>query len=366
MKHIFFFFCIVVFTPSFAQEKDKKHVSFEIDYFYGTILEHNPDIGHLITHHPEGVLLQYNLKAFGIAEWERRLNYPDWGFTFAYQDMKNPNLGELFGFYSHISWYFLNRNVRFTLGTGIAYAKNPYHPDENYLNNAFGSSFLSTTILKLNYHKENIWNGLGLQAGISLFHYSNGNYTAPNTSTNTLAFNVGVNYNLNQEPFPEYLPFEREKYSEPIKLNVVLRVGMNESDVIGMGKFPFVVVSAFADKRLSKTSSVFAGTELFLSYFLKELIAYRAVAFTEYDITGDEDFKRVGIFAGYQFRINKLAPFVNAGYYVYYPYDFEGRMYNRLGIKRYFGEQEQLFGIISVKSHAAKAEALEFGVGVRF
>lgn len=351
---------------TFSQEKENRFSTVEVDYFYGTILEHNPDIGHLITHHPEGFVLQYNMKTFGYEEWERRLNYPDWGFTFAYQDMKNPSLGELFGFYSHINWYFFNRNLRLSVGQGLAYATNPYHADDNYLNNAYGSSIVSTTSLKLNYHRENIWKVFGLQAGILLLHYSNANFTAPNTSTNTFAFNLGLNYTLNQEQLPEYLPFEREKYSEPIKLNVILRFGVNESDLIGMGKYPFVIVSAFADKRLSKTSSVYAGTELFISYFLKELIEFRAVAYPEDNITGDEDFKRVGIFVGYQFRINKLAPFVNAGYYVYYPYDFEGRMYNRMGIKRYFGEMEQFYLAVSVKSHAAKAEAVEFGVGVRF
>ncbi len=365
MKWLPLLFLSIFSVECVSQEKHAWFSSIEIDYFYGTILEHNPEIGHLITRHPEGIVLQYNVKTFGFKEWERRHNYPDWGLTFSYQDMKNPNLGELYGLYSHISWYFLKRNLQLGIGTGIAYATNPYHPDTNYLNNAFGSSILSATLLKLNYHKENLWNGFGVQAGLSLFHYSNGNFTAPNTSTNTFAFNVGLNYNLNQEPIPEYIPFERETFSEPIKLNVLVRFGINESDVIGLGKSPFVIVSAFTDKRLSKTSSVYAGAELFLSYFLKDLIEYRAIAYPEFNISGEEDFKRVGIFAGYQFRVNKLAPFINAGYYVYYPYDFEGRMYNRLGIKRYFGEKEQLFGILSVKAHAAKAEAIEFGVGIR-
>lgn len=360
---LFFFFLTLTLN---AQDIQQKYITLQTDYFYGTILEHNPDIGHLITHHPEGFVLQYNFKTFGFKEWERRHNYPDIGFTFSFQDLKNTNLGELYGLYSHISWYFLKRHVRLSVSQGVAYATNPYHPDDNYLNNAYGSTLLSATVLKLNYHRENVWNGIGLQAGISLFHYSNGNFTAPNTSTNTFAVNIGLNYSLNQETMPDFVPFEREKYSEPIKMNVLLRFGLNESDVIGLGKFPFVVISGFADKRLSKSSTVYAGTELFLSYFLKELIEYRAIAYPEDDITGDEDFKRIGIFAGYQLRINKLAPFVNAGYYVYYPYDFEGRMYNRLGIKRYFGESEQLFAMASVKSHAAKAEAVEFGVGVRF
>ena len=366
MKWFSAFILALISLASFSQEKKNNFTTLEAHYFYGTILEHNPDIGHLITHHPEGLILQYNIKTFGLNEWERRHNYPDWGFAFSYQDMKNPYLGEMYGLYSHISWYFLKRNLRLSVNTGVAYGTKPYHNDNNYFNNAYGSSFVSATILRLNYHKENIWKGLGFQTGISLFHYSNGNFTTPNTSTNTFAFNVGLNYTLNQETMPDFVPFVREKYSEPIKFNVLLRFGLNESDVIGMGKFPFVIVSGFADKRLSKSSSLYVGTELFLSYFLKELIEYRAIAYPEDDITGDEDFKRVGIFAGYQMRINKLAPFVNAGYYVYYPYDFEGRMYNRLGIKRYFGESEQLFGLVSVKSHAAKAEAVEFGVGVRF
>jgi hypothetical protein len=51
------------------------------------------------------------------------------------------------------------------------------------------------------------------------------------------------------------------------------------------------------------------------------------------------------------------------GYYVYYPFDFEGKVYNRIGLKRYFSDK--VYGAISLKSHGAKAEAVEFGVGVR-
>lgn len=367
MKNACLFFYFFASTLVFAQEKEKKYTSVEVDYFYGTIMEHNPAIGHLITHHPEGFVLQYNFRTFGKQEWERRYNYPDWGFTFAFQEMKNPSLGELYGLYSHISWYFLKRNLRLTVAQGIAYATNPYDSDTNFRNNAFGTSLLSATALKLNYHRLNIWKGFGLQSGISLFHYSNGNVKAPNTSTNTFAFNVGVNYQLDAENEPEYSTRgESEKYTEPIKFNLAFRTGINESDVIGLGQHPFFVFSAFADKRLSKSSSVTLGSELFLSYFLKELIEFKAIAFPEFNLSGDEDFKRVGIFVGYELRINKLAPFVNLGYYVYYPYDFEERTYNRIGIKRYFGENDKIYALVNVKAHAASAEAVEFGVGMRF
>ena len=78
---------------------------------------------------------------------------------------------------------------------------------------------------------------------------------------------------------------------------------------------------------------------------------------------GNEDYRRIGIFAGHELFINKLSLLTQLGYYVYYPYDFEGRTYFRIGLKRYFGEK--LFGALTLKSHGAKAEAVEFGIGIR-
>ena len=51
------------------------------------------------------------------------------------------------------------------------------------------------------------------------------------------------------------------------------------------------------------------------------------------------------------------------GYYVYYPFDFEGQVYNRMGARYYF--TKNIFGSVSVRSHAAKAEAVEFSIGYR-
>lgn len=349
-----------------AQEQEKKPFSLEADYFYGTILEHNPDIGHLITGHPEGLIFTYNRKTYGYNEWERRYNYPDWGFTFTYQDLKNTYLGEAYGVYSHMNWYFFNRHLVLGVAQGVAVATNPYDKETNFRNNAYGSRFMSSTLLKMYFQKDNIIDGLGLNAGLSLLHYSNANVKAPNTSTNTFAFNVGLNYLFDHKDFPEYIPLEeKERYSEPVKFNFVFRSGINESDVIGMGQYPFYIFSFYADKKISRKSTLQAGTEVFFSQFLKELIYYRSVAYPEDNISGDEDYKRVGVFLGYELRFYKTAFVGQLGYYAYYPYDFEGRVYNRLGLKRYFGEKERIFGVISLKAHVAKAEAIEFGVGIR-
>ncbi|WP_299273908.1 acyloxyacyl hydrolase [uncultured Psychroserpens sp.] len=358
-----YIFCLIS-TFVLAQENDPKRFTLDVNTYYGTILEHNPDIAHLITDHPSGLILSYNRKTYGFKDWESRYNYPDWGFSFIYQDMKNRFLGENYGLYAHYNFYFLKRHLNFRIGQGIAYTTNPYDKETNFVNNAYGSDLLSTTYVMLNYKKENIFKGIGVQAGISVIHYSNANFKAPNNSTNTFVFNVGANYLFDYDNEPEYIPSsEEKKYKEPIKYNLAFRSGANESDIIGVGQYPFYIVSAYADKRLNRKSAVQVGTDIFFSKFLKELIHFYAVAFPELNVSGDEDWKRVGVFIGHELFINKMSFISQLGYYVYYPYDFEGRVYNRIGLKRYFGDK--LFGAITLKSHGAKAEAVEFGIGIR-
>ena len=351
----------------FSQQNEMNYFSLDADYFYGNIIEHNDDISHLITGHPTGIMLSYNKKTYGFDEWEGRYNYPDWGFTFAYQDMKNEFLGENYSVYGHFNFYFLNRNLVFGVGQGLAYVTNPYDPETNYQNNTYGSKILSSTFLRFNYSKENIYKGLGVHAGFGVIHYSNANFKAPNSSTNTLYFNVGMSYRFDKQDFPDYIPvggWRSDNYKERFKYNFVLRTGINEADVNGLGQSPFFSITAFVDKRINYKSTLQGGVDIFFSSFLKELIKYRSIAFPEDGLNGDEDYRRVGVFLGHEFRFNKVAFVSQLGYYVYWPYEFENRIYNRLGIKRYFFN-DKFFAAITLHAHWAKAEAVEFGIGIR-
>lgn len=368
MKHYLAAWALLILTFSlFSQEKEMKPIALEADIFYGNTLEHNPTIQHLITGHPTGFVLSYNRKTYGFSEWERRYNYPDWGFSVAYQDMHNEFLGNVFGVYGHLNWYFLKRNLRFQIGQGIAYANKPYDYYSNYDNSAYGTHFMSTTYLKGNFVRENIWRGLGAHVGIIIIHYSNGNLKAPNTSTNSMALNMGLNYQLEYDTFPEYNTHKdslSSTHAQKIAYNFVFRGGINESDVIGLGQEPFYEFSFFVDKRINYKSTFQLGVDVFLSTFLKEYIKFRSIAYPEDGLSGDEDYKRVGLFLGHELRFNKLAAVTQLGYYVYWPYEFETRIYSRLGLKRYFFD-DRYFATVSVHSHWAKAEAVEFGLGIR-
>jgi len=47
----------------------------------------------------------------------------------------------------------------------------------------------------------------------------------------------------------------------------------------------------------------------------------------------DDDYKRVGLFLGHELFINKMSVMPQLGYLRDYPFDFEGKVYNRNWIK---------------------------------
>ena len=348
----------------FAQDKKESSSFLDVNYFYGTILRHNKDIAHLVKGHPEGMLISYNRKTFGDKRWQQAYNYPDWGFSFLYQNPHNSILGQNYGVHGHYNFYFFKRSLLFRAGSGITYNTNPFDLDTNFKNNAYGSQILNSTYFLINYNKKNIFKGFGIQAGLTLTHYSNANVRAPNASTNTVAFNIGMQYDLDQKESPTLFKKESyEKYSEPIKFNLMLRSGVNESDFIGLGQQPFLVVSTYLDKRLSFLSSIQFGTEVFFAEFLKKQIEYVEVSFPGFETNGNADTTRVGVFVGHELHLNKLGILTQVGYYAYYPSEFEGRVYIRAGLNYYF--HKNIFGSVTLKSHGAKAEAVEFGLGIR-
>ena len=361
-QRLSYFFILYCFF-GFSQVDKTSNTYFDLNYFSGNIALHNTDILHLISGRPQGFIFSWNKKTYGEEAWEQRFNYPDYGASFIYQDLVDERLGNNFGLYAHYNFYFFKRNLTLRIAQGLAYTTNPYDKIENPKNIAFGTRLLSSTYLMVNYKKENLFKHFGIQGGLSLIHYSNANVKAPNTSINTIAFNVGVTYNL-AEIEKEYIEnLDEEKFTEPIRFNIAFRSGINQSDVIGSGQFPFYILSAYADKRLSHTSAVQFGVDAFFSNFLKELIYYQSVSFPEENVSGDEDYKRVGLFVGHELFINRMSIETQLGYYVYYPFDFEGRTYIRIGLKRYF--RNKFFAAVTLKSHGAKAEAVELGIGVR-
>lgn len=366
MKRITLIFPLLFATISFSQENETASY-IQVDYFYGNILKHQPSVAHLITGHPEGFILSWNKKTSGEKTWEQDYNYPDVGISFSYQDYKNEIVGKLYAIYGHYNFYLLNRNYKNKLilstGIGLAYSTNPYDKETNNKNISFGTHLNSSTYFKLYYQRENLVKNIGLNAGITLIHASNSNVKSPNTGLNTWGATVGLNYNLNDKTSFLYERASKGKFTEPIKYNIVFRGGVNESELIGSGLKPFYVLSAYADKRVNKKSAIQFGTDVFISPFLKDYIEYYNINFPN-DAVETSDISRISLFVGHELFIGKTSVITQVGYYVHYPFPYEARYYERLGLKRYF-KNNKWFAAVSLKAHAANAETVEFGIGIR-
>ncbi|AWG25164.1 acyloxyacyl hydrolase [Flavobacterium kingsejongi] len=363
MHRIVYLFFIFTLT-TFAQESPRYQYSVDANYYYGNILKHSDAIAPLIKGHPDGFLLSVNRKTFGHKAWESRYNYPDYGISLHYEDMKNEVLGKNYGAYLHYNFYFFQRNLMLRVGQGVAYTTNPYDAVSNPENVAYGTHWMPTTYFLLNFKKENLWKGFGVQAGVSFFHHSNANLRSPNTSTNTIAFNVGATYTINTDETPEYIKnTDTVRFTQPLKYNLVFRSGVNESDLIGAGQLPFYVYSGFVDKRINRKSALQIGADYFVMKYLQDTVNRIVADNPNGKVKSDTDYKKIGVFIGHELFINHLSVETQIGCYAYRPLDYLDPIYQRIGAKYYFGET--IFAEVSLKTHAAKAEAIEFSLGIR-
>lgn len=340
----------------------------QADYFYGNILNSEPDATIFLQGHPTGFYASYNIEKYGLKDWEGVFNYPDVGFCFGYQDNKSDILGGIYSISGHYNFYILNRTsvnqLIVRVGAGLSYTTAYYNKETNNKNTALSTPINSNIYFKCYYQRNNIIANLGVTAGLTFVHQSNGNFKSPNSGLNIWAVGAGLNYSLDAKKPPiQFIPTKDTlKVTEPIKLNLAVRGGINESPIIGSGIKPFFVFSAYIDKRISRKSAFQLGSELYVTPSLKDY--YEIIQnLPNSDLEEIDSFSRISVLIGYELFINKISIEAQIGYYLKYPFEYDGRVYETLGLKRYFNNK--WFAGIRIKAHVANAESVELGFGIR-
>lgn len=335
----------------------------ELSYLRGTILEHNKQMAHLAESHPKGVLLQYNIQPNSELSWQQRYRFPTYGFSFLYQDFQSPILGEAYAVGAHLNFFAWKRRLQFQISQGIGYVSNPYDKYENPKNNAFGSHFLSSNRFGVAYKPFRVWEHWGVQAGINLQHFSNGRTKFPNSGINSINLAVGLNYN----PKPWVEPVRDSvlpKVTEPLRYWLAVRAGVNEAQIVGLGVDPFVHVGLGVDKRISYSSALQLGVDLFWTQSVDKYIQFMAQGYPDrFGDQADASYFRMGVLAGHEWFFDRFSIETQVGTYLYKDFDYEANVYQRLGFKYYL--TPKVFVGASLKSHGMRAEAVEWGGGIR-
>jgi hypothetical protein len=295
-----------------------------------------------------------------------QFGYSDLGLTFLYHDFRDNELGKNYGIYAFMEYYLIKPvhklQLSFRVSQGLAYNTNPYNKFHNSKNKLFGSHWLFPFDIALYLKIPKIYGYWGLQAGLAVFHYSNGNLQSPNYGANIPSLTLGVNYDMRRGKVLKDKPIP--KIDKALHYVAFMRFGCNESDYYDSGIFPFFIPGFQVEKHLNFRHKFILGTELFLSYFLREQIRYEYYSIPEYHLDKIYDFKRLGVFFEHEFYYKSIGINTGIGYYIYYPYHFETRLYNRLGVKYYINRHWT--ALYSLKVHSInRAEAMEFGIMYR-
>lgn len=336
--------------------QDKNILGVEYGARFGYLLAHRPLMKHLPQDYAYGGELSFYFQTRGASEYSRSYKHPKFGLTFIATSMGNNEiLGSEYGLIAFGDFPFVKKErdeFSGTFGMGIAYLSKIYDPNKNVKNTAVGShvnAFINLGLKYRHYFKENIYFVMGL----NFTHSSNGAIRLPNLGINLVQFNFGLGHQFKNITFPTST--KDLNMDKRWKYTIYGVISGKEEYPIGGKFYPVGNLSFIVTKRFTKKS----GIELYADGFYKSsLLAYDRSGMTPTNIF------QAGIFAAYNLYISKIRIVVGMGGYVYDKFNLNGRFYQRLGVK-YQINKHLVTGLI-IKSHWAKADYIEYGIGYTF
>ena len=365
-KVLFILFFVIYLTcfyqagNTFGDSNIFKSRSIAGNYHYGYIWAHRPRVEHLTTGHTQGFELSLQTQTDGSRWWQKVHGYPQTGISIMYFDLANPEIvGNAFAMIGYINFPLIRRDGfegYFQTGSGLGYLTKKFDPVTDHKNMGVGSH-LNAAIrvgLQTRYRvSKNIF--LHLNYGIT--HFSNTAYRLPNLGINNLSLSGGVSYAFNEpEKFlvPEVPPVDKRLMAE-----FVYGTGVKENFPPD-GKQYFAHTCYFQLlKPLSHKSKLALGIDGFYDISLFRFIK-------DAESEGDKHLKtiRVGIHGGYEMQVNHFTILVHMGYYLVDHTKIDTRFYHRYGLKYDLGKH--LFINLSLKTHWARADYAELGLGWKF
>lgn len=356
---------IILFVAqiSVAQQSAKYSYSLGGEIYEGFILRHHEYLGHLIKARPTGFELSVLQQTTGFKNWQANYGYPEIAYNLSYYDLKNDSqLGKVIALSSGMGFHLLNKplsrsDFQFYFGMGLAYSTNPYNQDFNNLNNVISTAITYNGNLKLTYY-QSLGDKFRLGVGLKFTHFSNGSFKLPNNGLNMITANLMARYKI-VDGSSEFKKVDQQpSLDKNIKIGAIFRLGFAEAPPIGSGVKPVYAISFIAQKRISLKSLIEVGLE---GYANKAVESEIDNSFDS-EIKGT-DYKRLGMMFGHQLVVNKLTVITQLGVYLYKPYFPNERIYQRFGFAYYF--TESLYGSMTLKTHFAVAEVIEYGIGFR-
>lgn len=362
IKLLFFVIVILSFNRSISNDSITfSHKPIIIDFFgnFGYIMPHRPAMRYFINGHPNGFDLRFLKKTYTNKNWQSIYRIPKTGIGIYYSDLGNRDiLGNVFSIYSILNINILEKktfSLNYEISSGIAYLTKSFDFENNYYNTSIGSGvnfyfqFLIDSRIKLSKKLEII-------NSLSYKHFSNGAYKVPNQGLNIISYNLGISYNPSfEEKF--YMQYDKKEYEKSIKIYSIGSIGSKQVFLPNDRNYFVSSLSLNSCKNISQKRMLGIGLDIFYDNSLSKLYKNNGMEYS------NKDLFRFGGFVSHEFMIDKLSILLQSGVYVYSRWQKDGLLYHRFGL-RYYSDKMIIYNL-SLKTHFAKADFIEFGIGYR-
>lgn len=329
---------------------------------YGFLISHHGTMRYLVRGHIYGGELTFMKPTWGEEQWQRVYHYPEWGFSAIYYDLANPqvlgNLAGGFGFYNFpIPWRKKPMRINGRAGLGVCYLTRSFDRLENHKNIAIGSHINGLVDLRLNMHI-GLSQHFRMEIGAGLTHASNGSSKVPNLGINMPTANLGITYDFHdgskQRIKDTILPVERK-----LLYCVLASAGFTEIDPAGGKDFFVSSVSGNMSWPMEHRWNGVVGLDLMYNLANLEKLHRDTIA-----ISSDLVNLQPGFKLGGEIFVGKFSMPIELGVYIYTRMIRNGSFYQRTGLRYHWNEN--WFANFTLKTHFAKADYLDWGVGYRF
>jgi len=334
-----------------------------VNAHYGFIMPaYKSSTYYLLKGHCPGFEIDYLLKMPSERQWVCTYHYPEIGYAFFFSGLGNPNeLGNMYGIYPFVNFH-LNRNCKerlyFRMGIGIGYLPITFDQQTNHKNEMIGAHINAMVNMRLTYHFY-LSDNMRIETGLGATHCSDGSFKTPNLGINLLTLNTGLSYCFNNK---KMLPatFDMDtSFHKHYSNELFIGFGASETEPPGGCKYGAVTVTYDIYHVISRKSKLGLGTDM---YYNGANIARMK---PDVNLTPVQNFQ-MGIKGSYELCVGKFAMPLEQGFYLYNKSKFNGNNfeYNRIGVRYY--ATKHLAASITLLTHYASADYIEWGAGYRF
>ena len=265
----------------------------------------------------------------------------------------NGNVSSVFGYYDAGFYGKSTTTLRFRLTTGIGMLSKQWDVYTNPRNRAIGSRFNGMMQAAV-YLQKPVSDKKQIQLGLSLIHYSNGNFGQPNLGINMPCLFLAV------KQFDGNNKYYKPQYPEnpnTVEWQPSIRFGKKQMSMDD----PRNIFNYLAELKLLYPHKPYRFWTAAITGFYDRTYVYNK--FQPLPAASLDRISEIAISGGHEYRVGRVGMMADVGFYLYRPDDTKRRYYQALGVKYY--ASSSLTAMVRMRTHLSMADYLEWGVSYR-